>query len=214
MRIDLIELLRCPRDHEPTPLVTVAYERDGDHLLSGSLGCPVCHANFTLRDGIAVLGAPAGTGDTPLANTMPDVRRLAALLNLAEPGMRVALCGTYATAAAALDSQMDVQCVAINGVFAPPMRHIDQLSVHAAARFPVADGAFHALALDTAHGNFLADVTRVVRAGGRIVAPVSLEVPAGCRERARDDVEWVAEVTAPPATTSAPVTLRRGSAYG
>lgn len=214
MRVDLIELLRCPHDHEPAPLVTVAYERQDDQLINGSLGCPTCHATFVLHDGIAELGASPPAATTNSTASPYNVERLAALLNLTEPGMRVALFGMYANAAAALEVLADSLCVAVNG--APQLRTecADQLSVADSHRFPFAHGAFHAIALDRANRAFLPDATRVVRTGGRILAPHDLDVPPNCRELARDHAEWVAQVTASPMATSAPVTLRRGSAYG
>lgn len=214
MRVDLIELLRCPRGHEPTPLVTVAYERRDDQLISGSLGCPTCHATFALDNGVAALGTPIGPIGTQDAAPPLSAHRLAALLNLTEPGMRVALCGEYAAAATALESATESLCVAINGSELLPANNVDQLSVTITTTCPVADRAFHALAIDRGHQALLADATRVVRAGGRVIAPHDLAVPNGCRELARDGTEWVAEVTTSPMATSAPVTLRRGSAYG
>jgi hypothetical protein len=47
---------------------------------------------------------------------------------------------------------------------------------------------------------------RVVRPGGRIVAPVHAPLPANVKELARDDRQWVAEVTE---VLSAPIRIQR-----
>lgn len=210
MRVELIELLRCPNDHEPAPLVTVAYERDGDRLVEGALGCPVCHASFALHQGAVYLdhhvhGQGSESAPPPTAVACD---RLAALLNLTEPAMRVALCGVYAELAPELTARTDALCVAMNNGPTDPLYFIPT------RRFPLANGALQAIAIDQTHHALLADVTRVVRVGGRVVAPADLAIPPGCLELARDATEWVAHVThaAPESTT--PVTLRRGSAYG
>jgi protein-L-isoaspartate O-methyltransferase len=78
----------------------------------------------------------------------------------------------------------------------------------AASPWPCSDATFDAVALDASHSALLADVARVVRPGGRILAPVQAPVPAGCEELARDATEWVAQVTA---TISRPVPLQRST---
>jgi hypothetical protein len=59
---------------------------------------------------------------------------------------------------------------------------------------PFADAAVRAVALDDALTAPLIDSTvRAVRAGGRVVGPVSVAVPGGVTELARDERSWVAE---------------------
>jgi uncharacterized protein YbaR (Trm112 family) len=202
MRVDIIELLRCPAEHEPTALVTVANEREGDRLIDGALGCVVCGAEYVLRDGVVYLGEPV-PGDIEVM----DASRTAALLGLADPGMRVALCGAYAAVAAEIASTTGAACLTVNASTAVQAHdESDHLVIGAVVRVPLADAALAALAVDVAHKSLLADVTRVVRLGGRVLAPASLPIPGGCTELARDAREWVAEVTA---VVSQPLALRR-----
>ena len=220
MRVEIIELLRCPEAHEPSALVTVAFTRDGDRLLSGELGCPVCGAAYSLRDGAVWLvheGARTHDADVvsrPDGNAPPVDRRdaegTAALLDLSEPGMRTVLCGAYGTVAAALVDMTGARCVAIGGAAERGLpAEVDQVRMLSRARLPFADTCIDALAVDATYAALLADAARVVRVDGRVLAPSHLPVPHGLKELARDATEWVAVVL--PRST-APVGLRRARA--
>ncbi len=206
MRVDTIELLRCPAVHEAAPLVTVADTRDGERLIAGTLGCPVCGCEYALRGGVVYLTArdPVEAG-VPLARDTPpiDVTRLAALLGLTEPGLRVMLCGTHAVASDEIERLTGAHCLAVNGDAAVA----DQLVAAVDRTLPIASASLHGLALDATHSALVNDAIRVVRVGGRIVAPVSIPMPPGLRELARDEHEWVAQVDAVP---TVPVQLTRG----
>ncbi len=201
LRIDVIEILRCPAAHEPSALVTVAYARNGDQLVDGTLGCVVCGAEYALRDGVVYSGEAVSASDVAV-----DATRTAALLGLVDPGMRVALCGAYAEVAQSIARDAGAACLTVN---ASPAAHegaeSDHLVIGRVSRLPLADASLAALAVDDAHIALLADATRVVRRGGRVLAPAHAPVPPGCTELARDECEWVAEVTA---AVSAPIALR------
>lgn len=205
MRVEIIELLRCPAAHEPTALVTVANARRGDRLIDGALGCVVCGAEYVLRDGVVILGDAVAP-----SNIEVDAARTAALLGLVEPGVRVALCGAYAGVATSLAQDVGAICVTVNAsVAVQGGADADHVVVGAVPRIPLADASIGALAVDAAHEALLADAARVVRRGGRVLAPAGAPIPAGCVELARDDREWVAEVTA---VVSVPITLRSARA--
>ena len=174
----------------------------------------MCGAEYALRDGVAWLTSD-GRVERPEAPGAPtDPMRVAALLGLGDPAARVMLCGEYGSAAAALESAMGVRCLVVN---APSGSAIDALSDHFVAEnsraIPLANGSLHGVAVDDAHATWLADVARVVRVGGRVVAPSHAPVPKGCRELARDDQEWVAEVE-PAVSVSALTRLTRGRSTG
>jgi len=191
MRVEIIELLRCPAAHEPAALVTVANVRQGDRLLDATLGCVVCAAEYCLRDGVVILGDPVTASALEV-----DTTRTAALLGLLEPGVRVALCGAYASVATALVQDVGAVCVTVNASAAVQgSDDADHLVIGAVRRVPLADGSVGALAVDAAHVALLPDAARVVRRGGRVLAPSHAPVPEGCVELARDAREWVAEVT-------------------
>ncbi len=210
MRVDTIELLRCPATHESAPLVTVADTRDGERLTSGTLGCPVCGTDYAMRNGIVYL--TSATTNVALlqrasAITSSNGMRTAALLGLTEPGLRVVLCGAHAVGADEIEHATGAHCIAVNSrAHMHESSGADQLVMLASDSLPLANASVHGLALDITHAALLADARRVVRVGGRVVAPVSIRVPRGLRELARDDREWVAQVEAAP---SAPMQLTR-----
>lgn len=56
MFIELTEILRCPNDHEESYVVCVPVEMDGRRVIRGGIGCPVCHAEYPVVDGVAYFG--------------------------------------------------------------------------------------------------------------------------------------------------------------
>ncbi len=221
MRVDVIELLRCPRPHAQSPLITVADRRDGDNLLDGTLGCVVCGAEYALRDGVAHLGgevSPEVLVDADMAASVspPDPLRVAALLGLSDVTTRGVLCGALASACGPIEELTGARCLAVNPLVASNQSPdalaangvpaTDTILLDGYGLLPLPNGSLQGLAVDVVHHALLADATRAVRRGGRVVGPVSVAVPAGCRELARDDAEWVAEVET---TSSEPVRISR-----
>ena len=211
MRVDVIELLRCPRPHAQSPLITVADRRDGDNLLDATLGCVVCGAEYMLRDGVAQFGGGfASAASSPPSDTPADPLRLAALLGLSDVTTRGALCGALASACDAIEAMTGARCVAINPIAGSTSSSAsspsDAIVLDLHALIPLPNASLQGLAVDAAHQALLADATRVVRRGGRVVGPVSVAIPEGCRELVRDDAEWVAEVET---TSSEPVRISR-----
>lgn len=206
MRLELAERLRCPRAHAPTPLVVVASQVVERELRGGVAGCMVCRyeAHFEEGDLIAEgarpgasLGAPPGAdgGETRGPEPAPDVDRLIALLGLAEPGGAVLLTGPYVAAASELAARCEVAVITDR---ARPVRALED-PVSALVGFgdaiPFAEGSFRGAALGVDVSSARArEVVRVLPRGARIVGAVTLDLPAGARELARDEREWVAEV--------------------
>ncbi len=208
MRLETIALLRCPASHESSPLVTVAIRREGDRLIEATLGCSVCGAEYALRDGVAFLTSDAGAELSVAQDAAVDPMRIAALLGLGDPGARVMLCGTLGAAAETIETVTGALCVVINAPSAgDTCEWGDQLVIGTSRTIPLANASLHGVAVDSAHVALLADAARVVRQGGRVVAPARAPVPAGCRELARDAREWVAEVEV---SVSTPVGLQMG----
>lgn len=215
MRIETIELLRCPVRHDNTPLITVAHRREDNHLLDATLGCPICGAEYALRDGALFLSpAPSSSrsaddalGDDSESHT-PLAERTAALLHLTEPGARVLLCGQYGLAARAVATATHTSVVAINARPADAAR-VDTLYADVHLAIPFSSDSVQAIAVDSEHAHWLAEAVRVVRVGGRILSDVNAPVPDGCRELARDAAEWLAEVES---AVSRPIELRRRDA--
>ena len=213
MFVEIVDALRCPRDHEESWLVLAAQRTEERHVLEGTLGCPVCRAEYSIHDGIADFTDPATTRPPAAAlhtpHTLPPADHLAAMLNLGDAQGFAVLTGAWGTRAAEMIETID----------APPLLLVDPpagvVMGHGLSGFSRGasclsrTGAARAVATGATDPARVADAARVARVGGRIVAPAESRVPDGVRELARDGTVWVGERLALP---SAPVTLhvRRG----
>ena len=79
MHLDLVDHLRCPREHlgldGTVALVCVPVRIDGRILHEAMLGCPTCHAQFAVIDGVMVLSDAVivlGDGATGARPAPPD----------------------------------------------------------------------------------------------------------------------------------------------
>ena len=209
MRIEFIELLRCPANHELSPLITVAGKRSGEHLLDAMLGCVVCGAEYELRDGVAYLTDETAVATTDTIDAI-DPMRIAALLSLTDASARALLCGAAASVSSEIESLTGARVAGVNAPAESMLEHelVDVIRLTPGAMIPLATASLHGLAVDHRHVSLLADAVRVVQRGGRVLAPLSAALPAGCRELARDEIEWVAEVEA---AQRAPITLKRAT---
>ncbi|MGH7754012.1 MAG: hypothetical protein ACREN5_14490, partial [Gemmatimonadales bacterium] len=52
MHIEMTELLRCPAGHPEAFLVLATAEMRDRTVRRGAVGCPVCGAEFPIRDGV------------------------------------------------------------------------------------------------------------------------------------------------------------------
>jgi uncharacterized protein YbaR (Trm112 family) len=99
MFIELTDQLRCPADHPESFLVLIPDAMDGRRVVRGTLGCPVCRAEYRIEGGIADLGGvePARRRDEERPNR-PGADALLAFLALEGPGGYVGLVGEAARA--------------------------------------------------------------------------------------------------------------------
>lgn len=205
MYVELIDALRCPRAHPgdagDTWLVAASRHSVGRSIVEGFLGCPVCRAEYPIRGGVVDFGGSSIADADPAAVRRPlapspdpeAAFRLAALLHLATAGGIIALGGAWDGVADALAPLTDARVLLLD----PAHTFVPREPVGAlvGADLPVSAGALRGVALDAATATparVLAAV-RALRAGGRLVAPVSVTVPPNTRELARDDQHWVAE---------------------
>lgn len=201
MFVELIDHLRCPEPHAETWLVMTADETRDRHVIRGALGCPVCMRRYEVAGGAVHFGAGATTGAGSPASP-PDAGdewplRLAAFLDLGDGRGVVGLYGTWARYAEALGDVADrVEPLAIAPAGAThPM--LSAILPASRARIPLASGALRAVAVDGAfQGDPAAELTeaaRLVRPGGRLLAPADAPLPFGVKELARDAAWWVGE---------------------
>ena len=218
MFIELVDALRCPRPHEESWLVLAATRIEARHIQEGALGCPVCRAEYTIRDGIADFrldAAPGGAEHPHRADESIESIEgvsavdLAALLGLGDALGFVVLVGTWGHRA---NSLLELEPM-------PPLLLLDppdgaaivpgMSGVRSGASLPLAAGAARAVAIDATEATRLASAVHVTRSGGRIVAPAAASVPDGVRELARGAAVWVGEREAPP-TAFVRLHVRRG----
>lgn len=202
MYVDLIDRLRCPNEHADTWLVAAATRTAHRRLIEATLGCHVCGAEFELRDGEVWFGA--GVESPPMPVNPDETMRAAALLQLEERGLYL-LEGGWGNMAVALQQVVDVDIILAD----PPTVVSERTAADATGigadaiakctlrgvgdRWPIAGAALHGIAMERASSARLADAMRILRAGGRLIAPASALLPVGARELARDARHWVAE---------------------
>lgn len=196
MFVGLIESLRCPRPHADSPLVVAAGRTEDRHVVDGILGCPVCGAEFPVTGGIARFEFPA----RPTLPAKPDAElgvRLAAFLDLTDARGFGLLCGTWAAQLDPVQRVTDTPIALVN----PPVAFGGTPAgvLLCGDVVPLAASSARAAAVDgAASAAQIASAVRAVRAGGRVVGPVSLVVPDGVKELTRDDTLWVGEKQATP----------------
>ncbi|MGH7568349.1 MAG: hypothetical protein ACREL9_05150 [Gemmatimonadales bacterium] len=117
MHIELTEMLRCPEPHAEEFLVLSTGEMLGRMVLSGLVGCPACHREYPIVNGVVDFSRPGTRAAAsaseppaaPVASRPPladDAQTLQALLDLSGPGGFVVLLGAAARHAVGLASLM------------------------------------------------------------------------------------------------------------
>jgi hypothetical protein len=197
MDLAIVQRMVCPAEHASTPLVVRADRAEHGRLQEGVVGCPVCGAEWKVDEGVARFGPRATTGPA----FTPDATTVAALLGLTEPKLVVA-DGLSDDLVVSLVREFGATVVAIDSDVSPESASV----IEGPALVPLAEGiANGAVLLRPREPAFVDSVVRAIAPDGRLLASVSLQLPAGVREMARNDDLWLAEREA----TVVPVTLRR-----
>ena len=207
MFVELIESLRCPRDHEESPLIVTASRTEARHIMEGMLGCPVCRAEFPIRAGEALFASVAGSHTIP--STPETGMRLAAFLDLTDPRGFAILCGSWGAHAEEVRQISSTPLLLVNPPIGVNVSATGIVRVH--GRLPVAELSARAAALDArADAVLMASTIAAVRAKGRVVGPAALSLPEGVQELTRDELMWIGEKNVAPADPARRlVTLRR-----
>ena len=204
MYIELIDLLRCPRPHEESWLVAAFNRMDGRFVIEGRLGCPICSSSYPISDGIADFGSEAPTPqDTDSdAATEEMTLRVAGMLGLTRAGAAVVLSRMPAEIGAAVAGLTAVKVVSVN----PTSQGAEAENIAAVRshdRLPLASGSIDAMMLaEPVTTAEIVEALRVLKTGGRLVAPAGTALAGNLRELARDDFYVVAEFTGPLVTLS------------
>ena len=205
MFLPLIDRLRCLNGHEDTWLVASIDRADERDVREGMLGCPVCSAEYPIRDGVVLFGdVPPAADRTPSSD---EALRLAAALDLTDARMTAILQGAWGAHAPILRGVSPAQLLLVN----PPagVTSGDGISIVRAPVAPVAAAWADAIAADAdATAPMVASLRASLRGGGRMLAPLALNHPPGFEELARDAEVWVGQLD-PSLVAGAPIGLRR-----
>ena len=196
MFIELIDVLRCPNAHEESWLVLASGRIDGRDVMEGVLGCPVCEAEYPITDGVVRFARESPTDAVAGPSSEEEALRLAALLDLADSKGYAIITGALGNNAPSLRALTDVQLLLVNPPAGIEMgRGLSGLTIESHwTALPLAQSSGRAIALDDATtSSQLLEALSVVRPSGRVLAPVTLAVPDGVLELARDGRQWLAE---------------------
>lgn len=195
MFIELVDALRCPVPHEESWLVVAAVRMEHRHIVRGTLGCPVCSAEYPIRDGVVDFRRGSDRTATLTPRRAPlgeSAMRLAAMLDLTDAHGFAVLLGQWGEWGAELSAIAEAPLILVDppdGVIGAPGISV----LRTAGGIPLAAGAARAMAIDDTSAPRAVSAVRATRTKGRVVAPVSLALPDGVRELARDHALWVAE---------------------
>ncbi|HYS22022.1 MAG TPA: hypothetical protein VEO73_13115 [Gemmatimonadales bacterium] len=204
MHIELIEHLRCPEEHREEFLVLSTSEMNGRMVWLGVVGCPVCHRDFEIVDGIVdftavVQGKPQSRSvrrtPAPASPVVLEAKSLQALLDLGGPGGFVVLLGSASRHAVGLAALMGgVHFVGIN---APPdVEPLPPLSLLQCDRMiPLRRAMARSVVVgaEVATTSWVAEARRVLLPGRRLVIEREGVTPEGVKPLAVGDGLWVGE---------------------
>jgi uncharacterized protein YbaR (Trm112 family) len=189
--IELTDHLRCPAGHDEQFLVLIPEVMGGRDVRRGSLGCPVCHRSFPIREGVATFGhAP----DTDAAPTRLTSDAQAALAGLGGPGgYAVLVGGAGARADLMAEAWPGIGLVLVN----PPPDSPDAAfaSRLIAPALPLKTGSMRTAILGPGFGNdpaWIREAARVVLVGNRVVGEGDPPTIDGLDLAANADGVWVA----------------------
>ena len=199
MYIETIDLLRCVNAHEDTWLVASFREIANRFVIEGTLGCPICSAEYEIRGGVAdfTLGESIPSCDEARAAVGHQREQLAtragAYLDATQPGATILLGGLWSYAAQELAEMADVRVIGLN---APSeVQESEKVGlIRVGERIPLAANSVQGIALDAWFPEAMVEeALRVVKPGGRLVGPVAFGAPSQSAVLAHDENYWVAE---------------------
>ena len=206
MFVELIEYLRCPAAHEESVLVAAAERSEQRHIVSGVLGCPVCGAEYPIRDGVARFADAAPVAAEPAS--VEIAMRIAAFLELTDARGFALLCGRWGAHAGPLAELVETPLFLVNPPAGADLSRAAAV-IEAGETLPLSAGVARAAALDPALAMSPDAVLRALRGSARVMGPVTLPIPTGLTEVARDSRDWVAEKSAAPEPAPRLVPLKR-----
>ena len=197
----MIDLLRCINAHEDSWLVASFREVTNRMVIEGTLGCPVCSAEYQIKNGVVDFTGGERITDAEEERSSATHRReelatrAGAYLDATQPGTTIVLGGLWAYAAQELSEMADVRVIAVN---APTeVKESEKVGLIRIDRaIPLATNSAHGVALDAWFKRAtVGDAMRITKPVGRVVGPTLLAPPEGSVVLAHDEQYWVAEKT-------------------
>jgi uncharacterized protein YbaR (Trm112 family) len=206
--IELIDLLRCPREHEESWLVAAFHKMQDRFVIEGRLGCPVCSASYPVTGGVADLrdgqtGLPFPSQTVAAIDFEEKAMRAAAMLGLVKPGSVAVLVGMNGDIAGNVSHISSTKVISLNPTSGQSVERENVAAVMFGSRFPLATASVDGVMLERGSPEpAVVESLRVLRTGGRLVADAGLSLSGSVRELARDEHYVVAESTGPLLTLS------------
>jgi hypothetical protein len=192
MFIEVADFLRCPQAHEFQPCVVVPTQMEDRIVASGTVGCPVCKAEFPIRAGRAVFGE-AAVVESPGSH---DAATLQALLGLMSPGGYVVMVGSVVSCWKELVELTDTHVIGVN---APAgVSEAEGLSLlDTAGEIPLKSSSVRGVVLSAAQTSeaWAQEATRIVLPGQRVVAVTERVVADNLEEVVAGHGLWVGKKT-------------------
>jgi hypothetical protein len=190
--IELAEYLKCPEEHEDAFLVLATGAMKGRAIRYGTLGCPVCQAEYLVVQQAVRFGRRPAMAAPVRPLPAPDA--VQALIGLESPGGYVTLVGSAAGLAHDLAGLMrGVHFICLNapaGVEPSVTRSLLEATATIPLRASVVRGVV--LGEEYARPSWLAEGARVVLRGQRVVACAEgLAPPPGLVGLASGQGMWV-----------------------
>ena len=193
MFIELTDHLRCVASHEESFLVLIPDHMDGRRVLRGTLGCPVCQAEYRIEAGIVDMGGVPPAPPDPGLHDSLDASALLAFLGLEGPGGYVALVGDAARFAGAVAAALPgAHLVAVNP--SEPQQVSPHVSVVRARRLPLKVRSLRGVVVggpEAAEPSWQADAIRAVLPGLRATGTGPVPVIEGFELLGAADGWWV-----------------------
>jgi len=114
MFIPLVDVLRCVRPHAETWLVASIDEAVERDIVTGALGCPICLAEYPIRNGIVSFDDDSPVDTPAVVPSEEGAIRLAAALDLTDPRMTALLHGAWGAYAPIVRGVSPAQLLLVN----------------------------------------------------------------------------------------------------
>jgi uncharacterized protein YbaR (Trm112 family) len=193
----LTDILGCPRCGPDQGLIVLSERMEHRRILDGRLGCPNCHTDYPIRDGLVDLRAGGAARAAPPGSAhTADAGRLAALAGITR-GFGLLLGVTAELAGSIAAVVPDVEWVVVG----PGLEHANERAcvnrLLVAGPLPIRSRSTNAAVVLDPHFD-IADVIRVLAIGGRLVLATGSASPEmlgrnDLRILARDETTVVAE---------------------